>query len=47
MSNHDRSADDDDRAHLAGIESGAGCVEIWERLSERRSGDDACATCDD
>ncbi|WP_336361444.1 hypothetical protein [Haladaptatus sp. ZSTT2] len=27
----------DDRAHLADIEAGAGCVEIWEKLSERRA----------
>ncbi len=29
-----------DRAHLQDIEPGAGCVEIWERLSERRSAGD-------
>jgi hypothetical protein len=23
--------------HLDGLESGAGCTEIWERLSEQRS----------
>jgi hypothetical protein len=23
-------------AHLDGVETGAGCTEIWERLSERR-----------
>ncbi|WP_166377231.1 hypothetical protein [Halorubrum sp. BOL3-1] len=22
--------------HLGGVEDGAGCAEIWERLSERR-----------
>jgi hypothetical protein len=27
---------DDDADHLRGIEDGAGCTEIWERLSERR-----------
>lgn len=27
---------DDDKEHLEGIEDGAGCVEIWERLSEQR-----------
>ncbi|WP_255666176.1 hypothetical protein [Haladaptatus sp. DYF46] len=27
---------DDEREHLDDIEDGAGCVEIWERLSERR-----------
>ncbi|WP_336035464.1 hypothetical protein [Halobacterium yunchengense] len=31
----DRDRDD---AHLAGVEPGAGCTEIWEHLSERRSG---------
>lgn len=31
MSNQE-TADD----HLDGLESGAGCTEIWERLSERR-----------
>ena len=28
--------DGDDSDHLADIEDGAGCAEIWERLSERR-----------
>lgn len=27
---------DKDREHLAGLEDGAGCVEIWEQLSENR-----------
>ncbi|ELZ40388.1 hypothetical protein C463_15755 [Halorubrum californiense DSM 19288] len=27
---------DDDADHLDGVEDGAGCTEIWERLSERR-----------
>lgn len=31
MSNEER-----DDAHLADIEEGAGCTEIWEHLSERR-----------
>lgn len=26
----------DDEDHLADVEDGAGCTEIWERLSERR-----------
>ena len=26
----------DDTGHLDDIEDGAGCTEIWERLSERR-----------
>ncbi|MFC6723317.1 hypothetical protein ACFQE1_02680 [Halobium palmae] len=34
MSKHERSVETD--AHLDDIEDGAGCVEIWERLSERR-----------
>jgi hypothetical protein len=31
----------DDAAHLADVEDGAGCAEIWERLSERREREDA------
>ena len=27
-------------AHLDGLEDGAGCTEIWERLSEQRASDD-------
>jgi hypothetical protein len=27
---------DKDREHLADLEDGAGCVEIWEQLSEQR-----------
>ena len=27
----------EDREHLEDIEEGAGCIEIWEELSERRS----------
>lgn len=27
----------EDREHLEDVEEGAGCVEIWETLSERRS----------
>ncbi|WP_199234121.1 hypothetical protein [Halorubrum sp. GN11_10-6_MGM] len=27
---------DGDSEHLADVEDGAGCTEIWERLSERR-----------
>ena len=26
--------------HLDGLEDGAGCTEIWERLSEQRASDD-------
>lgn len=29
--------------HLDGVESGAGCAEIWERLSEQRDSVDASA----
>lgn len=29
---------DDRTDHLDDIEDGAGCTEIWERLSERREG---------
>jgi hypothetical protein len=28
---------DDDRAHLEDVEDGAGCTEIWEKLSETRA----------
>lgn len=30
------SDDGDESSHLDGVEDGAGCTEIWERLSERR-----------
>lgn len=30
---------DDVAAHLADIEDGAGCAEIWEHLSDRRADD--------
>lgn len=33
-------ADDPDREHLAAVEDGCGCAEIWEHLSETREGDD-------
>ena len=43
MSNHDAAGhqtdeidDESDDAHLEDIEDGAGCTEIWERLSETR-----------
>jgi hypothetical protein len=29
-------ADDPDRAHLADIEDGCGCAEVWEHMSENR-----------
>jgi hypothetical protein len=29
-----------ERRHLAEVETGAGCTEIWEHLSEARDGDD-------
>ncbi|RZV10889.1 hypothetical protein BDK88_2095 [Natrinema hispanicum] len=31
--------DEVDREHLDDIEDGAGCVEIWEKLSDQRSDD--------
>jgi hypothetical protein len=31
--------DQSDTEHLDEIEDGAGCVEIWEKLSESRDGD--------
>jgi hypothetical protein len=30
--------DADENDHLDDIDSGCGCVEIWERLSEQRDG---------
>lgn len=39
MSEADVGATGDERsddAHLADVEDGAGCTEIWEHLSERR-----------
>ncbi len=39
----EQSDDNDDERiddHLADIEEGAGCTEIWEHLSERREADD-------
>jgi len=35
----DRPNREDD--HLAGVEPGAGCTEIWEHLSEHRNGEEA------
>ncbi|EMA10982.1 hypothetical protein SAMN05443574_102199 [Haloarcula vallismortis] len=29
-------ADDPERAHLADVEDGCGCTEIWEHMSEAR-----------
>jgi len=29
-------ADDPERAHLADVEDGCGCTEIWEHMSENR-----------
>jgi len=37
MSKSRRSGRDADGAHLDDLPDGAGCVEIWERLSERRA----------
>lgn len=34
---------DPDRSHLEDVESGAGCTEIWETLSERRATAEASA----
>lgn len=33
----------EDDAHLADIEDGAGCTEIWEHLSDRRETEDIAA----
>jgi hypothetical protein len=37
MSNSPPDPDDPDRSHLEDVESGAGCTEIWETLSEQRA----------
>jgi hypothetical protein len=31
------SEPEDDRSHLEDLEDGAGCTEIWEKLSENRA----------
>lgn len=33
-------ADEDRPEHLDDLPDGSGCVEIWDRLSERRAGSD-------
>jgi hypothetical protein len=33
-------AGDSDREHLAAVDDGCGCVEVWETLSEQRTEDD-------
>lgn len=44
----ERRDDERDDAHLAGLEAGAGCTEIWEYLSEQRErGGAAAARSDD
>lgn len=40
MDASDNNDDDPIDQHLADIEEGAGCTEIWEHLSERREADD-------
>jgi hypothetical protein len=37
MSNSTSEREDDERAHLSGIEDGCGCAEVWETLSEQRA----------
>ncbi|MDR5657366.1 hypothetical protein RH831_09250 [Halodesulfurarchaeum sp. HSR-GB] len=37
LSEPEPDGEDPDRAHLADVESGAGCTEIWETLSEQRA----------
>jgi hypothetical protein len=39
MSNVEADNEDTDGEHLQDIEDGAGCAEIWERLSEQRADD--------
>jgi hypothetical protein len=33
-------ADDPERAHLADVEDGCGCAEIWEHMNDARDEDD-------
>lgn len=41
MSNSDPDREEpSDDEHLADVEAGAGCTEIWEHLSERRAAAD-------
>ena len=43
MSNRSRLDEPDgqaERAHLSEVEDGAGCAEIWARLSERRNAEE-------
>jgi hypothetical protein len=37
MSNSVSEQEDDERAHLSGVEDGCGCSEVWEYLSEQRT----------
>ncbi len=39
MSNSEIEEEADERSHLADVDDGAGCVEIWETISENRSDD--------
>lgn len=42
-----RIDEENESNHLNEIEDGAGCVEIWERLSEARGEDEAEVEADD
>ncbi len=37
-SENDHGDADAETAHLADVEDGCGCAEVWEHLSERRGG---------
>ena len=37
MSNSEDAEADDVRGHLADVDDGCGCAEVWERLSDRRA----------
>lgn len=35
---HDDEEEEDIREHLADVDDGCGCTEIWEHMSEERDG---------
>jgi hypothetical protein len=39
--------DEELRAHLADVEDGAGCAEIWERIAEHREDDERSPAADE
>lgn len=42
-----RGREEADESHLADIEDGSGCTEIWEQLSERRAANAETPEADD